>query len=126
MKRVLLAFVFVFPCLGCPVTSERFIAGTYRAEAPCGTITLVVNRDHSFVQSVQMKSGDANQLSGKWHVERNYRTVRFEPFLDFLDDTRGRQQRERGFSADVMPRGISMGPIIVKCPDSSHEIDYVK
>ena len=73
-----------------------------------------------------MKSGEANQLSGKWRVDRNYRTVRFEPFLDFLDDTRGRQIANDDFSADVMPRGISMGPIIVKCPDSSHEVDYIK
>jgi hypothetical protein len=30
------------------------------------------------------------------------------------------------FIAEVMPRGISMGPVIVKCPDADNEIDYVK
>jgi len=31
-----------------------------------------------------------------------------------------------GFQPERWPRGILMGPIIVKCPDSSYKIDYVK
>lgn len=106
--------------------SEQTIVGTYRAEAPCATITLIVNRDHSFVQSVRTNSGEANQLSGKWSVDKAHKTVDFEPSLDFIDDDRGRRIRGSIFVPELMPRGLTMGPIIVKCPDSPHQIDYVK
>jgi hypothetical protein len=53
--------------------------------------------------------------------------VDFDSFLDFSNDYRGSQVGEgAGFWPERFPRGILMGPIIVKCPDSSHEIDYVK
>jgi hypothetical protein len=51
----------------------------------------------------------------------------FEPFLDFIDDPRGRDGNGwAGFPAELLLRGIMMGPIIVKCPESSYKIDYVK
>jgi hypothetical protein len=122
--RAALASALVLLCTGCRVTSERLIVGTYRAEAPCETITLVVNRDYSFVQSVRTHTGEINRLSGKWSSDKY--GVTFKPFLDFLDNGQGSQRAFAGFLPEVMPRGITMGPIIVKCPDSDHEIDYVK
>jgi hypothetical protein len=98
-----LAFAF----LGCHVTSERFIVGTYQAEAPCVTITLVLNRDHSFVQSVRAHTGEINRLSGEWTTDKY--GVTFKPFLDFLNDDHGRQLQFASFSPEVMPRGITNG-----------------
>jgi len=94
------------------------------------TITLVMNEDHSFVQSVRTTSGDSKQITGRWKIEESrqgVKTVDFDSFLDFSNDFRGSQVGEgTGFWPERFPRGILMGPIIVKCPDSSHEIDYVK
>jgi hypothetical protein len=120
----LLVSTVVFYCVACHVTSERLVVGTYRAKAPCATITLVVNRDYSFAQTVHTNTGETNQLSGKWSMDKS--GVTFQPFLDFLNDDHGRQLGFASFPPEVMPRGITMGPIIVKCPDSDHQIDYVK
>lgn len=69
------------------MTSERSIVGTYRADAPCETIVLAVNQDHSFVQSVHTRTTEINRLSGKWSSD-NY-GVTFRPFLDFLNEGNG-------------------------------------
>jgi len=134
LRWTLLVSALIASCLGCHVTSERFIVGTYRAEAPCVTVSLVLNQDHSFVQSVRTTSGETKQLKGKW-LMRQWRidddgvsTVDFDSFLDFHEDWRGREggPGETGFTPERWPRGILMGPIIVKCPDSDYKIDYVK
>jgi hypothetical protein len=115
-------------CLGCQVKSEKRIAGTYQAECPCATIILTVDRDHSFVQNVKMKSGETKQLAGNWQIDKKYNAITFAPFLDFTDDFRGKQEESSVFfgGPEWMPRGIMLGPISVKCPESSYEIDYVK
>lgn len=135
MRRLGEAFflsALVFFCLDCRVTSERFIVGTYRAGTPCVTITLVLNRDHSFVQSARTASGETRWLNGKWFVHewsidhRAEKTVDFDSFLDFHEDYAGRGVGEAGFTPELFPRGILMGPIIVKCPESGYKVDYVK
>jgi hypothetical protein len=134
LRWALLVSVLIISCLGCHITSERFIVGTYRAEASCVTITLVLNRDHSFVQSVRTKTGETNQLKGKWFIRqwsidhRTQETVDFDSFLDFHEDYHGRDgvPGETGFTPELLPKGITMGPIIVNCPDGPDQIDYVK
>jgi hypothetical protein len=128
----LLTFATILASLGCSVTNERSIVGTYRAEASCVTITLVLNPDHSFLQTARTSSGHTNQVNGKWRIDnsnKSFEIVDFEPFLDFQIDHRGRNGEgpgETGFHAERWPRGILMGPIIVECPDSAEKIDYVK
>jgi hypothetical protein len=118
--------IFLLSCAGCEITSERFLVGTYRAEAPCVTITLAVNRDHTFAQDARTKQGEANRLTGRWKIDSS-QIVTFEPFLDFIEEPCGRDGNGgTGFRAERWPRGITMGPIIVKCPESSYKIDYVK
>lgn len=128
--RELLLFPLILSGIGCHVTSERSIVGTYKAEAPCVTITLAVKQDHSFVQSVRTTSGDTRQLTGKWTIHewrQGVTTVDFDPFLDFINDEHGgAESGGTGFRPERWPRGILMGPIIVKCPESSYKIDYVK
>ncbi len=134
LRWALLVFTLIFSCSGCHVTSERYIAGTYRAEAPCVKITLVLNQDHSFVQSVRTTSGEKKELVGKWGIDQKsidhqmVEMVDFDSFLDFSEDERGRQGGlgGTGFRPERWPRGILMGPIIVQCTDSSYKIDYVK
>ena len=126
LRRTLLVSALMLTCSGCRVTSERFIVGTYRAEAPCATITLQVNHDHSFVQSIRTHSGETNRLTGRWSVDKAEKTVQFEPFLEFLEEGLGRQISGFSSPVEMLPRGITIGPEIVKCPDSKHEIDYVK
>jgi len=134
-RMMFLLFVLIISCSGCHVTSERFIVGTYRAEAPCVEVTLVLNRDHSFVQSARTTSGETKQLIGKWSINQwnvdhqMVKTVDFDSFLDFSQDHHGRLGGPggTGFRPERWPRGVLMGPIIVKCPDSSsYKIDYVK
>jgi len=77
-------------CLACNTVNESRLIGTYRADSSCVTITLVVNLDHSFVQSVQTRTGGTNQLAGKWSVDKKEETITLEPFLDFLNDAQGK------------------------------------
>ena len=126
----MLPLILILSGVGCHVTSERSIVGTYKAEAPCVTITLAVKQDHSFVQSVRTTSGETRQLTGKWTIHewgQGLTTVDFDPFFDFLNDEHGDAGSSgTGFRPERWPRGILMGPIIVKCPESSYKIDYVK
>lgn len=112
-------------CIACYTTSDRFIVGTYKAESPCSNITLIVNRDHSFAQRVQTRDGKANSISGVWVVDAKG-WITFKPFLDFLNNTQGQQLEAAIFRAELLPKGITLGPFVIKCPDSDHQIDYVK
>jgi hypothetical protein len=110
----------------CVVTHDEDIAGTYIAKTPCATITLAVSVDHTFVQRVRTFSGETNELRGKWAVDVNTGWTSFEPFLGFSRSERG--ERGTGYSAKVerLPEGLTMGPMIITCPDSAHEVNYVK
>jgi hypothetical protein len=85
-----------------------------------------VNPDHSFVQSAETRTGETNKLTGRWSVDKKDKMVTFEPFLDFLKDAQGRRVGGASFPPELMGWVIEMGPVIVKCPDSDHQIDYVK
>jgi hypothetical protein len=120
--RALLLSALLFACFGCHATSERFIVGTYRAEATCVTITLVLNQDHSFVQSVRATSGETKQLTGKWSMDQwntgqqMVKTVDFDSFLDFSEDEHGRQG---GSARDrLSPRAMA-----TRSPDGAHNCE---
>jgi|HubBroStandDraft_1064217.scaffolds.fasta_scaffold410972_2 hypothetical protein len=117
---------FVFLCLGCRSANESRLIGTYRADTSCMTVTLVVNKDHSFVQSAQARSGETNRLTGKWSLDKKDKMMTFKPFLDFLNDDHGRRLTFASFSPELMGLVTEMGPVIVKCPDSDRQINYVK
>jgi hypothetical protein len=128
--KAFLASAVTVLCVGCYVTSERSIVGTYRAEAPCATITLALNPDHSFVQAVRTSAGESKQLTGKWSFGQGAdgnKLVYVDRFLDFREDYHGREGTGgTGFIPERWPRGILMGPVIVQCQESAHKIDYVK
>jgi hypothetical protein len=109
---------------GCRATSERSIVGTFEAQSPCNTVTLQVSKGHTFVQSVSTSLGPAKHISGTWELKHG--TVYFRPFLDFATTVEGEQRNGASFEVERGPFTTTMGPIIVKCPDSSHELDYVK
>src|SRR5271168_952888 len=79
-----LALSLLVPLVACTVTREESIAGTYVLEAPCLTATLVVKRDHSFLQTVRTDSGETNRLTGVWSVDREG-FVYFRPILDLKE-----------------------------------------
>ncbi|MCU1283907.1 MAG: hypothetical protein JWO13_257 [Acidobacteriales bacterium] len=130
MGQLAYRFFLIVPLLslqGCSVTSDRLLVGTYKAEATCETITLKMNRNHSFVQSVVTSNGEISHLEGTWSVDNEFKTVEFTPFLDFLKDGRGTHVGGMSSPAELLPNGVHMGPIIVRCgPKVSHELDYVK
>ena len=111
--------------VGCQVTQERSIIGTYRAEAPCVTITLALKQDHMFMQSAQTASGGRNELVGKWYLGPDHDLI-LKPALGFSHSALGEKRDLSGGPVDRTPRGVAFGPIIVACPDSSHEVDYIK
>lgn len=126
MIRAAFVSTLVLVFLACSVVNESRLVGTYRADGSCVNITLVVNPDHSFVQSAQTPAGETNRLTGRWNVDKKDKIMTFEPFLDFLNDTHGRQVGFASFPPEGMGWVVEMGPVIVKCPDSDHKIDYVK
>lgn len=107
----------------CTTTNESRVTGVWHAEASCVDVWLEVLPDHTFVQTVRTKQGEANQLTGTWSFDPYW--INFNPFLDLIEDTRGK--RVGGFGSPVEWIGVlHMGPVIIKCPDSSHEADYTK
>jgi|HubBroStandDraft_3_1064219.scaffolds.fasta_scaffold137881_2 hypothetical protein len=124
--NALAASALALVCLSCNTVNESRLIGTYHADGTCVAIKLVVNPDHSFVQSAETRTGGANRLAGKWTVDKKDRTITFRPFLDFRNDTQGRELGWANFPPEAMGLYIRMGPVIVKCADSDHQIDYVK
>ena len=118
--------MLLLSCLACRTTNESRLVGTYRADASCVIVTLVVKQDHSFEQIVETHESATNRLTGKWSVDRENGYMDFEPFLDFLNDAQGRQVGGASFPPEGIGKVIEMGPIIVKCPDSDHELYYAK
>jgi hypothetical protein len=121
-----MVLTLVLVCLACTTVKESRLVGTYRADGLCVAITLMVNPDHSFVQSAETRTGETNRLTGTWSVDKKDKTITFDPFLDFLNDTRGKQVGGASFTPEMTGLGIKMGPVIVKCPDSDHQVDYLK
>ncbi len=127
MIRRVLAATLVVILLGCRTVNESRLVGTYLAKASCLTITVGVNSDHSFLQTVMRTTvGETNRLAGKWSVDKKDRVMTFEPFLDFLNDEHGRKLEFASFRSEIIGPVIEMVPIIVKCRDSVHELYYVK
>jgi hypothetical protein len=112
--------------LACRTTNESRLVGTYRVDASCVTVSLVVNQDHSFVQRVETRDGETNRLTGKWSVDKKNGYIDFEPFLDFLNDAHGRQLGFASYPPEIIGTVIEIGPVILKCPDSDHELYYAR
>jgi hypothetical protein len=97
----------------CQTTSERYIVGVYRASTPCVTLTLVLNKNHSFVQTAKAKSGETQSLTGKWFVShweidhRIQKTVDFDSFLDFHEGLKG----SGGSGVQVLSRNCGPGKL---------------
>jgi hypothetical protein len=117
--------VCALPLLGCFATNDASVTGTYTAAAPCVTITLVVNKDHSFLQTIRETPGKTYQRSGRWRLDHGGSF-----FFESNADQSLRGIYKVGFPPDGTverwPRGKLLGPIIVTCPDSAHEIDYIQ
>jgi len=110
----------------CYTGSEAKIIGIYKADAPCANISLAVHADHSFTQSVRTKEGEVKQLGGEWDLDPQTKYVTFKPFLDFVHENRGAEIAMASFPPEVMGLAIEMGPVIIKCSDSSYEVNYTK
>jgi hypothetical protein len=126
MTRSLLISALLFVSLGCSTVNESRLVGKYSANGSCVNITLVVNADHSFVQTAETRDSATGQLRGAWSIDKKTKTMTFQPFLDFLNDDHGRQLGFTSFTPEMMGMVVEMGPVIVECPDSQHKIDYVK
>ena len=112
--------------IGCSSLNERQLIGTYKAEVSCVTISLVLRQDFSFTQTVRTSTGGFNELEGTWSLDRKTNSLSFTPFLDFIDNTSGKRVRSSIFSPERIAISIALGPIIVKCPDSNAEVNYIK
>jgi hypothetical protein len=122
----LLALAIVLVCQGCRTVNASRLVGTYQARVSCLTVTVVMNADHSFVQTARKPTGETSQLMGKWSLDEQGKMVTFAPFLDFSDGDLGRQISFMSFPPELIGRVVEMGPTVVKCSDSEHEINYVK
>jgi hypothetical protein len=132
--------VCAFLLLGCQPVSERTLIGTFEAETPCVTVSIVFNKDHSFVLSTKTPSGEMRQIKGKWEFEALdksatlfdrvlapfSRFVSAEPFLDFSHNARGEQTAGASLKTESIGPSMHIGPDVIQCPDSRYEIDYIK
>ena len=121
-------FSLVLWSAGCRTIEESNVVGTYRASAPCVTISLVLNADHSFVQSLRTTSGFTKELRGSWSLDpsTDRKLIEFKPFLDLLHGERGEQVGGVELRAESIGPILQMGPLIAACPESTHEMNYVK
>jgi hypothetical protein len=121
-----LVFTLALVCFACSTVDESRLVGTYSADASCVAVSLTLQPDHSFVQIAGTRTDETNRIKGTWSVDKKDKTVTFRPFLDFLSDSHGKQIGFASFSPEAVGWVIRMGPVIVKCSDSDHKIDYVK
>ena|SRR6266478_3209013 len=128
-------------CSSCRTATDSNLVGTYRAEATCVKASLVLNKDHSFLQDLTMESGETKQIVGRWSLDvsvrggktlvgqmiaRYSRSVTFRPYLNVRLDGRLEQLAFGSLGVDIFGPMTHMGPMIGKCGDSSYKIDYVK
>ena len=113
--------------LGCLVTRERYVVGSYKVlDLTCTEITLLVREDHTFEQVAKSPSQETvNRIDGHWLVRDG--RLEFKPFLSFTNNPRGQQSAGLVGRPERMPRGITIGPEIASCPDGvAHKVDYIK
>ena len=113
-------------CSGCIAHNDSSLVGTYRAQTACSGITLVVNADHTFHQSVAVGRQEVNTLSGKWDWDSERGFVTFSPFLDLIDDPRGKRTGSFSGPVERLVSVMELGPVVAKCPGITQEVDYVK
>ena len=110
--------------LGCRVTGERRIVGTYKADCPCLKITLLLKSDHAFVEKTITNTGKIGELRGRWSIDQKFKTVDLRPFLDFREGEPGKESDIGSFKPEFWFGRITIGPIVVKCPESDYEINF--
>ena len=77
--------VWFFTPLRSPSNSQ--MVGEYHAEFPWGEAQLRLNSDHSFRESIRTKSGDAQELTGKWTLNSNWPAhVSLTPYWELTQD----------------------------------------
>ncbi len=113
--------------LGCLVTKERSLVGSYKMlDLTCTEITLAVREDHTFEQVAKSPFRETvNRIDGHWSLHDGW--LEFKPFLNFTHNPRGQQIAGLYGRPERMPRGVTIGPEIASCPDGvAHKVDYIK
>jgi len=69
--------------------TEEQIFGKYKATTDQGAATLVVNRDHTFTELVEPKTGPSQNISGTWKqsdLDSVGYSTQFFPYVGVLHD----------------------------------------
>ena len=105
---------FGLSMMGCLRVKEADVPGIYTAKADWGTSTLVLAKDHTFQQTVKLKSGQLKHINGKWElVSPAKNSVNFNitlgPCLDVKHDKQGVYAPWSFSSIDQIPfRGMEI------------------
>lgn len=141
IRRVMWIPLMLILFSGCGRLDESRIVGVYKIESSCGTISLDLKADHSFVQKRELTGEEPKEITGKWNFEtvntkdksllgelmrHTGRFVSFAPFLDV--DGSGKLQNASGASlkTEIIGPTIQMGPVLFSCKGSRDETYYVK
>jgi hypothetical protein len=64
-----------------PTNSQ--MVGQYRAEFPWGPASLTLNADHSFKQTMRTKTGEFQEITGRWKLDGSWPAhLSLEPYWD--------------------------------------------
>jgi len=67
--------------------SHSQMIGQYRAEFPWGEALLSLNPDQSFREAIRTRTGDSQELTGKWTVDSNWPArVSLTPYWDLTQE----------------------------------------
>jgi hypothetical protein len=124
-SRLLVCLLISFSA-GCQIRNDAKVVGKYSTGRSCIEVTLLVKPDHTFLQKVTANDVEINRQSGTWRLNKKTDFVEFTPFLDFLDDDHGREVSVFSSPAEGIGAAVELGPVMVKCPDSLHKMNYVK
>jgi hypothetical protein len=111
--RIQLAALLLLPFLftGCSVVvSDAEAPGTYTANADWGTSTIVLAKDHTFSQTVRLKSGVTKQVNGRWKIDNHpgstpFTTINLTPFFNVTHDKDGVYSLASAYSIYHVPFG---------------------
>jgi hypothetical protein len=77
--------VWFFTPLRSPINSQ--MVGQYRAEFPWGEALLSLNRDHSFNEAIHTRTGESQELTGKWMLDSGWPArVSLTPYWDLTQE----------------------------------------
>jgi hypothetical protein len=110
-RTLLILTLCLLTLTGCSaVVTDTEAPGTYKAQTDWGVSTLVLDKGHTFDQTVRLKSGVTKHVAGHWKIDKHpgdtpYTTINLTPVYNVTHDNQGVLTLASAYSIYHVPFG---------------------